>query len=130
MKENTIFGAVLIPNKLILRAPNLKIPEYHNIVFSAETIKSVRENFHRNNFEQNVNINHDGKNISGVEIMESFIISETNRNILPNELSDLPNGTWVAKYLITNKDIWQMVQDGKLNGFSIEGIFDFVKFEE
>lgn len=130
MNENILFGVVLIPEKKILRGPTLNRPAPHKIVFSVETIKALWENFHKNEFEKNVSINHDGKNILGVEMIDSFIISETNRAVLPHEFLDLPNGTWMAKYRFTNKDVWQMVQDGTLRGFSIEGIFDFVKIAE
>lgn len=130
MKENIIFGAVLIPEKLIYRQPNLKIPEEHYVKFSAETIRAIWVNFHKENREKNVSINHNDENVSGVELVDSFLIDKDNRDSLSVEFKDLPIGTWMAKYRIVNEDVWRMIEQKELNGFSIEGIFDLVKIEK
>lgn len=125
MKENIIFGPVLIPNKKVFRQANINIPEEHYIFFSEETIKKLRENFHEKNYDNNVNINHNGIKVQGVFLTKSFIINDTNTKDLPMEFSHLPNGTWMAEYRIENKNIWNMIENKELNGFSIEGILDF-----
>lgn len=130
MKEKIIFGAVLIPEKLIYRQPNLKIPEEYYIKFSAETIRAIWVNFHKKNREKNISINHNGENISGVELVDSFLIDKDNRDSLSVEFKDLPIGTWMVKYKIMNEDVWRMIERKEVNGFSIEGIFDLVKIKE
>ncbi|MEK6507016.1 XkdF-like putative serine protease domain-containing protein [Myroides sp. C4067] len=127
MKENIVLGVALIPDKLIYRQPNFKIMKEHYISFSAETIRSLRNKFHNDNREKNITINHNGQNLSGVELIDSFLINESNKNTLPYEFKDLPIGTWMIKYKIVNELIWQMIQEKKLNGFSIEGFFDLVE---
>ena len=77
MKENIIFGPVLIPNKKVFRQANINIPEEHYIFFSEETIKKLRENFHEKNYDNNVNINHNGIKVQGVFLTKSFIINNT-----------------------------------------------------
>ena len=35
----------------------------------------------------------------------------------------VPKGTWMAEYKVEDDRVWDMVKDGVVNGFSIEGIF-------
>jgi hypothetical protein len=109
----------------VFRQANINIPEEHYIFFSEETIKKLRENFHEKNYDNNVNINHNGIKVQGVFLTKSFIINDTNTKDLPMEFGHLPNGTWMAEYRIENKNIWNMIENKELNGFSIEGILDF-----
>jgi hypothetical protein len=123
--ENRIFGSVLIPNKLIYRNPNKSVGEPHYIRFSESIIEELRIRFHENNFDKNVNINHDGIHVKGVSISKSFIVTEENMHDLPLEFKHLPKGTWMVEYIVDNEDIWEMIKDKKLNGFSIEGLFGY-----
>ena len=109
----------------MLRGPNKVVNEPHKVFFTAETIVKIREKFHQNNFDNRVNINHDGVQVKGVELTQSFILSEENRNDLDSEFRELPAGTWMVEYRIDNEDIWQQIKDKKLNGFSVEGIFNY-----
>jgi hypothetical protein len=36
---------------------------------------------------------------------------------------DVPTGTWMVSYKINNKDTWNQIKNGELNGFSITGQF-------
>jgi hypothetical protein len=38
---------------------------------------------------------------------------------------DAPDGSWFCSMLVENDAVWQQVKDGKVNGFSIEGIFNY-----
>jgi len=130
MKENKILGALMIPEKKIYRNPNINITKPHYVCFSKETIEQLREKFHSNKFEKNVNLNHKGKNISTITLTKSFIINKNNITNLPNEFRELPIGTWMIEYLVKDEKIWKMIINKELNGFSIEGIFDYPKFKE
>ena len=33
----------------------------------------------------------------------------------------------MIEYRVDNQEVWQMIKDKKLNGLSIEGIFDYEK---
>ncbi len=125
MKKNLIFGPVLIPDKKVYRQATINIPEEHYIFFSKKTIKELRENFHEKNYDNNININHNGIQVQGVFLTKSFIINDTNNKDLPTEFKNLPNGTWMAEYQIENEEIWKMIENKELNGFSIEGILNF-----
>jgi hypothetical protein len=125
MMGNYVLGAAMIPDVKMLRPPNSKVDEHHFVYFSAETIAIARKKFHTNNREDCVNINHDGVQVTGVKLTKSFIINHENIHHLDKEFASLPIGTWMIEYLIENEDIWRKIQDKKLNGFSIEGIFDY-----
>jgi len=127
MKNNRVFGVAMIPDKIIYRKPNALVNEPHNVYFTAETIAKARTNFHKNNCEGNVNIEHSGVQVDGVKLTQSFLIDEKNKTNLPEEFQDLPIGTWMVEYEIENGEVWQLVMDKKLNGFSIEGIFTYTK---
>lgn len=124
---NKILGPALIPNKKVYRGPNKTNPEGYYIYFTAETIAKSRTKFHQNNFDNKVNINHDGILIEGIILSDSFLIDDQNRKDIPSEFKDLPNGTWMVEYEIHDKELWKRVNSSELNGFSIEGIFNLVK---
>ena len=124
-KINKVFGPVLIPNKKVYRNPNDTIDEPHYIFFSAETITKLRQKFYEHNFDNNVNINHDGIQVDGVKLTKSFIVNQENILDLPLDFYHIPIGTWMAEYQIDNEDIWKQVKEKKLNGFSIEGVIGF-----
>ena len=125
MKKNRILGPVMIPDKIIYRNANSFVNEPHSIVFSSETIEKLRKKFHENNFDNNVNLNHDGIQVTGVTLSKSFLINDENRNDMLEEFKDLPNGTWMAEYEIENEEIWKMIQNEELRGFSIEAFLDY-----
>ena len=53
-------------------------------------------------------------------MIESMIIDKE-RGVCPNEFSNLPDGSWIVSYKITDESLWDEIKNGnKLNGFSIE----------
>ncbi len=122
---NYIFGPVLIPNKEILRAPNSKVDNYHYVVFSIETIKKIREKFHNSQKDKNINIEHKGEFIKDIFITKSFILNEINIKTIQDEFKNLPIGTWMVEYRVDNNEVWCMIKENKLKGFSVEGSFSY-----
>jgi hypothetical protein len=58
-------------------------------------------------------------------MFESFI-SDKERGIMPMKgFEDAPNGSWFVSMLVENEAVWAKVKDGLINGFSIEGIFNY-----
>jgi hypothetical protein len=58
-------------------------------------------------------------------MFESFI-SDSKRGIKPMEaFKDLPDGTWFGSFYVENPKVWQMVKEGQVKGFSVEGMFDY-----
>ena len=125
MSPNYIFGPAMIPDKKIYRNPNNIVKEPHYVYFDSDTIQKLREKFHKDNFDNKVNINHDGVQVNGVIMTKSFLINDENRKELLKEFRDLPNGTWMIEYEIKNEKICEQIKDKKLNGFSVEGLFSY-----
>ena len=54
------------------------------------------------------------------------VASDKTRGILPMKgFEDAPDGSWFVSMLVENDEVWQQVKEGKINGFSIEGIFNY-----
>lgn len=64
--------------------------------------------------------------VDNVVLIESYFIDH-NRNIVPNEFSNIPDGSWVTSYKVNDLELWKLIKDGKYKGFSIEGYFNYGK---
>jgi hypothetical protein len=65
--------------------------------------------------------------VEGVTMFESFI-SDTSRGIAPMKgFEDSPDGSWFGSFKVDNEAVWQMIKDGKVMGFSVEGIFEYTR---
>lgn len=121
-EQRILLGAVLIPNQ--------KIPRYQdghefNIVFPAETIKQVQQNFSRQGYQNNSTIEHSGDNLEDVTFVETWIKEDEVHDKSVHYGFNEPIGTWFAAMKVNNEDIWNnYVKTGKVKGFSIDGVFD------
>lgn len=128
-EKQIVTGAALIPDKHILRiSPQ---GEFYNIVFSSEIIEKIRDKFHRLNFTQNTNDEH-LTDLEGNFLVESWIVSDSNKDkTAALGLNEVPAGTWVTSYKITNSEYWdEFIKSGKRLGFSIEGFFGLDLIDE
>jgi hypothetical protein len=67
-------------------------------------------------------LEHDS-NIKGVDLVESWV-KDTPLDKSNGYGLNLPKGTWVGMFKVTNDKIWNdYVKTGKVKGFSIEGLF-------
>ena len=122
--ERIITGPLMVPEQLIYRN-NERFGE-HYVKFTAETIQQIAIKFAKKGYQKNVNLMHDSEmRPKDVTMFESFI-SDSTRGIKPMEqFSDLPDGTWFGSFYVENPDVWQLVKEGKVKGFSVEGLFDY-----
>ena len=126
--EHILAGVVMVADKPIYRiAPDGS--EFY-IVFSKDVIKRMAEKMLSDNTFNNIDIQHDGNIIphDKVKLVELFIADET-KGIKPNYL-DVPDGSLLANYKIYDEQLWQMAKSGELNGFSLEGVFTTVRYEQ
>lgn len=114
----------MIPNQLIYRN-NERFGE-HYVKFSAETIRQIAIKFAKKGYQKNVNLMHDADmQVNGATMFESFI-SDSSRGVKPMEqFSDLPDGTWFGSFYVENPEVWKLVKEGNVRGFSVEGMFDY-----
>jgi len=121
-EQRILLGAVLIPNQPIYR--NQDGHEF-NIVFPAETIKQVQQNFSRQGYQNNSTIEHSGTQIEDVTFVETWIKEDEVHDKSVHYGFNEPIGTWFAAMKVNNDEIWNdYVKTGKVKGFSIDGVFD------
>lgn len=122
--DHIITGAIMIPEQLIYRQ-NERFGE-HYVKFSAQTIKDIAIKFSKKGYQKNVNLMHDANmQVEGVTMFESFI-SDSARGIKPIEaFKDLPDGTWFGSFYVENPKVWELIKQGQVKGFSVEGLFDY-----
>jgi len=119
-----ITGPLMVPEQLIYRS-NSRFGE-HYVKFSAETIQQIAIKFHKKGFQKNVNLMHDADlQVDGVTMFESFITDPSRGINAPKSFSDLPAGTWFGSFAVENEDVWKMIKEGKVKGFSVEGMFEY-----
>jgi hypothetical protein len=116
-----ITGPVMIPRQLIPRKDELG--NLFHVYFSEDTIEKIARKFLADNNSHNTDINHDGKVVSENTLLESWIVEDSELDKAKALGFNVPKGTWMTSYKINNKETWDLIKAGKLNGYSIEGSF-------
>ena len=125
-EKRLLISPVLIPNQPIYRKDDNG--NEFNIVFPEETILKAQQNFYKQGYQRNSNIEHDNKlTLNDVTFVESWIKEDDTHDKSLKYGFDLPNGTWFAVMKVENDETWQRVKNGEVKGFSIEGNFDLEK---
>ena len=119
-EQRIVLGPILIPDKKILRVDGEGQP-YH-VFFTKDTVKKLAQNYLMKKYTDKATLEHE-YSIKGVHLVESWIkdgkLDKSNNYGLA-----LPEGTWVGMFKITDDKIWNdYVKEGKVKGFSIEGLF-------
>lgn len=125
-EQRILLGVALIPDKPVYRNQDGK--EFF-ITFPKETIKAAAHSFLKNQHNNNSSIEHEMK-LSGVSVVESWIV-EDEKNDKTNAYGlKAPVGSWVASMKVENDELWNdYVKTGKIKGFSIDGLFSLNKLE-
>ena len=124
-EERIITGALMLADTPIYR--NDGNGEYY-VVFTKDTIKKIAQKYFKKGYQNNVNLQHDSGQVKeGITMFESWIVDEK-RGVKPMKgFEDVNDGSWFGSFKVENDDVWQMIKDGKVKGFSVEGIFNYVK---
>lgn len=125
-EKHIVTGPALIPDKKIYRRDENGYEYY--VQFSKDAIRRIAEKFFEDHNSTNVNLQHD-LDVNGCVYFESYFLDK-NRGILPAEFADLPDGTWIVSCKVNNEGVWDMVKDGTLRGFSIEGNLNVIEHTE
>jgi hypothetical protein len=96
----------------------------HYIHFDKETIETIAIKFAKKGFQNNVNLMHEPTlKVEGVTMFESWLV-DSKRGIAPMKgFEDAPDGSWFGSFHVQNDAVWQAVKEGKVKGFSVEGLF-------
>ena len=121
-EKQILMGAVLIPNKQILRIDKETGEDFY-VYFSADTIRQASELFMLNNNHQNHTLEHKS-DVSNLVVVESWLKDTKVDKSHAYGFSELPLGTWFVSVKVNDKAVWDnYVKTGKVKGFSIEGYF-------
>jgi hypothetical protein len=122
--KRIISGCAMLADTPIFRS-DATFGDYY-VAFSKDTIVKIVQKYFKKGYQNNVNLMHDPNQIeTGVTMFESFI-SDKSRGIAPMKgFEDAPDGSWFVSMLVENDEVWQKVKEGMINGFSIEGIFNY-----
>jgi len=121
-EKQLLTGAVLIPNKQILRIDKETGDDYY-VYFSRDTIRKASELFMMNNYQHNHTLNHKS-DLTNLTVVESWIKDNPLDKSVKYGFEKLPEGTWFVSVKVNDKSIWdEYVKTGKVRGFSIEGYF-------
>ena len=124
-EERIITGALMLADTPIYR--NDGNGEYY-VVFGKDTIKKIAQKYFKKGYQNNVNLMHDsGQVMYGVTMFESWIVDEK-RGVKPMKgFEDVKEGSWFGSFKVENEEVWNMIKEGKVKGFSVEGIFNYSK---
>lgn len=115
VEKRIVCGPALIPDMPIYRDQGGR--KFY-ITWTTDTIKQMAINFFQHSRQNAGNVEHQMP-VNGITFFESYIIDKE-RGINPKEFETLPNGTWMLSAKVTNNEVWEMVKDGTLTGFSID----------
>lgn len=114
-EKRTISGPALIPDLAIYREA---FGKKFYVKFTADTIKKYAVKFFKDNRENEGNIQHSW-GVNGITFYESYLINKE-RGLAPKEFEDLPDGTWMLSARVDNDDVWTLIKEGVLRGFSVD----------
>lgn len=118
-EKRIITGPAILADTPIYRY-NQTRGEYY-VVFEKETIRQLVEKYSASGLLNSVNLQHDENAFIDSAIMVESIIIDKERGICPNEFKDIPDGSWIVSYKITDETLWNQIKNTEhLNGFSIE----------
>ncbi len=124
--KKRVVGPMLVPNKLIMRMDAEGNPFY--VYFSEDTVRSIAEKAIKEKLIDIVNLEHN-PDMPVKAHMTSSWIKESDDDKSSMYGLNVPMGTWMAEYKIEDDNVWQMIKDGVINGFSIEGFFQNKKIQ-
>lgn len=119
-EKKILIGALLVPNKPIYRFS--EDGEYY-IYFSKETVEKASQMYLRNGNQNNSTLEHQHQ-LSGLTLVESWLVEDEVHDKSRKYGMNVPIGTWMGTMKVNNQEVWdEYVKKGKVKGFSIEGYF-------
>ena len=119
--QQIVTAPAMIPNMLIPRRD--ADGNMFHVYFSQDTVRKIAAKFLEENKQHNTDINHDDNVSTENTLLESWIVEDPEMDKSKTLGFNVPPSTWMVSYKINNKETWQKIKDGELNGFSITGQF-------
>ena len=119
-EKKLLMGALLVPNKPIYRQTGED--EYY-IYFSKNTIEKASQLYLKNGNQNNSTLEHQHQ-LSGLTLVESWIVEDDVKDKSRLYNMNVPIGTWMGTVKVNNDEVWnEYIKTNKVKGFSIEGYF-------
>ena len=121
--KKIVVGAAMIPNKMISRYDELGKLFY--VFFSKISIKKMADKFMQQGRTDETSIEHDGQKLGSdkVYITESWVSDDPVYDKSHQYGFALPSGTWFVSMKVNDDEVWKMIKEKSLTGFSVEGLF-------
>ena len=120
--QRLVIGPAMIPDKMIIRRNEIT-GEIYYVYFTAETIKKLQQKFMQEKLLDKTNVEHGRKFLNNVDVVESWIVEDQEKDKQQVFGMDYPKGTWMITMKVNDDSTWEKVKDGKLKGFSVQGYF-------
>ena len=117
-EQQIVVGPMMLPDKLILRVDENEEPYY--VFFSEETIRKIAYKMMEEKKLDEINLEHDQDSSVKGHMLESWIVEDVENDKQQIYGMSYPVGTWMGMYKIEDDEVWKMVKDGTVTGFSIE----------
>lgn len=115
-KKKEVVGPIMIPNKEILRfSPEMG---YYYVRFTADTIQEIMYKYSKEGLFNAFGINH--QNDTDDVVMLEVWTKESDNDKSVDYGYKLPNGTVFVKAKIESDELFTAIENGEINGFSIE----------
>lgn len=121
-EQRLVVGPAMIPDKMIIRRNEITGNIYY-VYFTSETIKKLQQKFMQEKLLDKTNIEHGNKFLRGVDVVESWIVEDEEKDKQQVFGMGYPKGTWMITMKVNDDQTWEKVKDGKLKGFSVQGYF-------
>jgi hypothetical protein len=96
--------------------------EYY-IYFSKDTVLKASQMYLMKGNQNNSTLEHQ-HSLSGLTLVESWIVEDAKYDKSRKYGMNVPVGTWMGSVKVNNDEVWnEYVKTGKVKGFSIEGYF-------
>jgi len=121
-ERKTITGPLMIPDLKIYRsAEQLGKKEDGYIFFSAETIRELWELSMLNGFGNTTSLDHKEK-VEDLLLLESWFVVDTEKDKSAALGYRVPVGTIMESFKVLSNDLWERIENGEFNAFSIGAI--------
>lgn len=119
-----LLGAAMIPDQMIYRIDKATGEEFE-VFFTSDTIREIAQQYFKSGFQKNMNMNHTSVPAKSY-IFQSYIVDNSKGVATPKGI-EAPDGSWIIGVKVDDKDVWNDIKTGKVQGFSIEGMFEFIE---
>jgi hypothetical protein len=122
-EKRIIYSVALRPNKLIFRknvSDVYGVEEPANVFYTEETATILLQNYYKNNYNKDSNINHEDNNTEGIYPFEAWQVIDPELDKSKAMGLETFKGDVVMAFKVDNDEVWEQVKEGNLDGLSIE----------